>query len=163
MRMAFIILATTLLATTGQTDDTNSPAFQVRAVMKDVLAGKFRQGETGLVSGWIMTTEDGKQFHRATLQDQVVPLIAVGTEAVPELLKWLDHDEMHIRYIAHYSLDQITGEEPFFPHFATLEELRRKGWLKTAIAAWQDWYDSRKAKPNQVPEDTTRKLADPQH
>ena len=77
-----------------------------------------------------------------------MPLISIGPAAVPELLKWSEHDEMQIRYIAHYSLEEITGVSPFFPHFATLEELRSKGWLKASVEAWQDWYDSRKTKPN---------------
>ena len=150
MKMAFIILTTALLATTGWAEEKNSPAFIVQTIMKDIVGGKFRPGKPGAraVSGWVMTTETGKEVHRAILQDQAVPLISIGPDAVPELLKWLEHEQMHIRYIADYSLEQITGKNPIFPHFATLEELRSKGWLKTSVETWQGWYDANRAKPN---------------
>ena len=45
------------------------------------------------VSGWIMTTEVGVDFHRATLRRQADLICTVGEPAVPELVKWLSHDQ----------------------------------------------------------------------
>jgi hypothetical protein len=120
----------------------------VRERMGEIAAGKFRSIPSGPVSGWFMTNETGQVFHRSVLQAQGKEIIAVGADAVPELVKWLSHTHMHVRYIAHYCLEQITSEEPFFPHFATLKQLRSEGYLKEAVKRWSEWYAKNK-NPNQ--------------
>jgi hypothetical protein len=131
-------------AIAGEAASRTSP---VRGMMGEIAAGKFRCLPLGAVSGWFMTNETGQVFHRAVLQFQGKEIIAVGADAVPELLNWLSHTNMHVRYIAHYCLQQITGEEPYFPHFATLKQLRSDGYLKEAVKCWSEWYAKRK--PNQ--------------
>jgi hypothetical protein len=127
--------------------ENQSASEQVRAFMESVASGDLRPppghvpGEIRAVSGWKMTTERGKQYPRWKLNDQVAYLTPIGPDAVPELLRWLNHGQMEMRYIAAHSLKEISGEHPFFPTFATLQELREKGWLFKAVAVWQEWYD----------------------
>jgi len=131
-----------LLASVACTESTNATTIRVRAIMKDVEAGKLHTGPPGPFSGWIMTNEDGKPFHRSILQAQATPIIALGQDAVPELIKWVDHGEMQVRYVAKFSLEKITGVRPFFPTFATLQELRSKGWLEASVRSWTVWYEA---------------------
>ena len=91
------------------------------------------------VNGWIMTTESGKTFHRASLQRQAELFEVLGCDAVTDLIKWTHHDQMEIRYIANFSLTQITGLKPQIPTFATLQELHDGGWLADATATYENW------------------------
>lgn len=92
-----------------------------------------------LVSGWIMTTSSGDQLHRATLRRQSRLFDALGSAAVSDLLKWLDHDQIEIRYIAIVALRNITGMKPHFPHFATRQDLADHGWLADATEEYENW------------------------
>jgi hypothetical protein len=138
-------------------DEAESPTLRVRAAMKNVEAGKFLTPSGPVTSGWLMTNENHQVLQRSFLQAQGQAIIPVGAEAVPELIKWLDHRNMHVRYIAHYCLEQITGEEPYFPHFATLKQLRSEGYLKEAVKCWSEWYA--KKKPNQPPGANSRHVS----
>ncbi len=144
MRAIVTFLLWLSLAWCGVAGEAPPPASEVRALMSDIAAGKFREVPSGPVSGWFMTNETGQVFHRAELQAQGRPIIAIGADAVPELVNWLSHTNMHVRYIAHYCLERITGEEPYFPHFATLKQLRSEGYLKEAVRCWSAWYAKRK-------------------
>ncbi len=144
MRAIVTFLLWLCLTWCGVAGEEPPPAGEVRALMNDIAAGKFREVLSGPVSGWFMTNEAGQVFHRAELQAQGRPIIAIGADAVPELVKWLSHTNMHVRYIAHYCLEEVTGERPEFPHFATLKQLRSKGYLKEAVRCWSEWYAKRK-------------------
>lgn len=115
-----------------------------RSLMRRLEGGDAVAPPPELGSGWIMTNEKGAMFQRSFLMAQAGPLIALGPEAVPELLRWLENREMQIRYVAHVALEKITGLEPWFPHFATLEQLRSKGWLENSRNTWKDWYFRRR-------------------
>jgi len=116
-----------------------------RSRMGRIAAGEFigRKVE-GPVSGWVMTNEKGVEFQRSILVLQADALIPLGEEAVPELLRWLEHEEMQVRFIAHLALEKITGLDPHFPHFATLEQLRSRGLLEECRRAWREWYYRRR-------------------
>jgi hypothetical protein len=92
----------------------------------DMLAGSEALAEP--LSGWIMTTESGEQFSRSFLQRQAKSVIAFGPGAYGDLMKWVEHDQMEIRYIAVFSLEQTSGKRFGFPHFASLEEVQLAGW-----------------------------------
>lgn len=98
-----------------------------------------RAEELEIASGWLMTVESGELFHRSTLQRQAQIFDSLGKSAVPDLLKWLGHDQIEIRYIASYALERISGLNPQFPHFATLEELVINGWLAETRAEYENW------------------------
>jgi hypothetical protein len=114
-----------------------------RRLMQRFESGDFfvpAPDETVKQSGWEMTNEKGATFIRSTLDRQASRLVPIGREAVPELVRWLEHREMQIRYIAHKALEEITSQKPWFPHFTTLEELRAKGWLEESRKIWMSWY-----------------------
>jgi len=114
---------------------------KVRGIMKRLAEGDlFENPGIYVGSGWIMTNEKGASFQRSTLIFQAEKIIPFGKHAVPELVKWLEHGEMQIRYIAHVALEKITGLNPWFPHFASLEQLRTKGWLQQSREEWMNWY-----------------------
>ena len=95
------------------------------------------------VSGWIMTSGSGAQFHRATLQRQSQIFIPLGASVVPELVDWLDHEQIEIRFIASHTLEELTGLNPDFPHFATMDQLNEHGWLTNAREQYHEWFDQR--------------------
>jgi hypothetical protein len=93
-------------------------------------------GEYQVISGWVQPLPSGRQVHRQTLRDSADPVIALGPAAVPCLFKWAHHDDWHVRYIAIYSLEKITGidAEPG----ASDKDGREK-----SIAKWRAWWMDR--------------------
>ena len=98
-------------------------------------------------SGWIMTSSSGSQFHRAALQRQSQIFEPLGETAVPDLLNWLEHPQIEIRYIASYTLKQLTGLSPDFSAFATLEQLNQDGRLAGTRSKYENWLTSRQHHP----------------
>jgi len=88
-----------------------------------------------------MTLPSGKEISRTVLQEQAKPIIACGHFAVPYLFKWLKINNLPVRYIAIYSLGQITGLTPNTPYFATPESEKEHKYIEKAIVEWQKWYD----------------------
>jgi hypothetical protein len=74
-------------------------------------------GQVVNLDGWTMRLPGGQQVCRSELVMQCSALKPYGWRAVPELLKWLDHKEDYMRYIASRSLEEITGLHPTFYHF----------------------------------------------
>ena len=105
---------------------------------------KFRE-DTNLApqSGWLMTLSSGRKVSRSFLMFQADTIITFGKNAVPHLFKWVMNDNLSVRYIAIYSLQQITGLEPFTPYFdqEDAENNREK-----AIAIWKEWWENNKNK-----------------
>ena len=99
-------------------------------------------GPTGLQeeSGWEMSLPNGKTVLRSTLQAEARALIDIGPEAVPFLLEQATHENLALRYVALFALEQITGETPHVPYFARDDS---EGHLANAIAVWRAWYDAR--------------------
>ena len=116
------------------------------AIMEEFKKGNYIEDDAPMFgSGWMMTNENGAKHPRSFLNHQAEQkLIPLGKKAVPELVEWLDCDNMHIRYIAAYSLERITGKAPHFPYFATLDQHRDNGWLKDSREAWLNWYEKNK-------------------
>jgi hypothetical protein len=127
---------------------TLSPCARISRLLRQNRREYFRTrppNELLLISGWIQALPSGEMIHRATLQTQAQPIVGMGREAVPELLKWVQAPEWHVRYIAIYSLQEITGLEPYTPYFD--DEDREKNRPK-AIVVWKDWYDSQRPSGN---------------
>lgn len=100
-------------------------------LMRKFAAGNFpvRKVDDGVQrTGWIMISESGKQFYRGNLQFYAQELIDIGPTACPSLVKWVEHPQMEIRYIAVYSLEKISGNEIGLPTFATLKEVKEQKW-----------------------------------
>ena len=111
-----------------------------RLMVRLWLGGYFKATSLAPGNGWMMKNEQGDTMQRSFLVFQAKNIIPLGKHAVPELLRWIDNENMHIRYITQYALEEITGLEPYFPHFATLEEHRQKGWLEDSRTTWNRWY-----------------------
>ncbi|MFH1227565.1 MAG: HEAT repeat domain-containing protein [Planctomycetota bacterium] len=114
-------------------------------LFNDFLNEKFIEySGLSVCSGWVITLPSGRTVVRSFLDDQAAPIIAYGPEAVPHLFKWLKIDNISVRYIAIYSLQQITGVKPYTPYFATQKEDEEKKFIEKAIPVWQEWYDKYK-------------------
>jgi hypothetical protein len=116
--------------------------------INDVINGIFLRLATGelaeitnpLQDGWQVDLPSGRTVSRSILQTEAESLIKMGPDAVPHLLPWVMHDNPGLRYVAVYSLEQITGEKPYLPYFdqTDLEENRPR-----AIKVWKTWYETR--------------------
>jgi hypothetical protein len=88
------------------------------------------------------------------LQEQANIIINLGQDVVPELIKWVGHEEMQVRYVASFSLEKITGVKQCFSAFATLKELQSKEGLGASVRSWSNWYEARptvKVLPAEIP------------
>jgi hypothetical protein len=136
-------IATALLLSIAHSVAQSSEDLFVRFEKGDFFALTTTNGVIA-VSGWKMTSEDGKTYHRAELKRQVDELVKLGMEAVPSALKRLEHPHMHIRYIAAEALSQITKQNPTWYSFGTPGEPfnGNKNWSSDAIAEWKAWYEA---------------------
>jgi len=100
-------------------------------------------GQVVILDGWTMRLPGGKQVSRSGLVMQCSALKPYGWRAVPELLKWLDHREDYMRYIASRSLEDITGLHPTFYHFGQPHEPfgSDRDWFDKAKNTWSTWYE----------------------
>ena len=94
-------------------------------------------------SGWVMALPSGEKVPRSFLQRQAGPVIECGPEAVPHLFPWARSDQLYIRYIALYSLEQITGKKPHVSYFATDPQ---NSQLEQAIETWRKWWENQREK-----------------
>jgi hypothetical protein len=113
---------------------------EIDALMRDCVQGK-PHGESAayMGGGWRMTLPSGVEIDRNGLQILfAAPIIEYGPEAVPHLLKWAMNDNRAIRYIAVYSLEQITGVKSKVGYFQSRNADHR--WER-AIDAWKRWWE----------------------
>lgn len=118
----------------------------VNAVFEALAQGRLSRPETGPVDGWQTTLPGGLEVARSTLQAEARPLIALGADAVPHLLPWVQHANAAIRYVAVFALGEITGERPRVSYFDN--DLAQ--W-DDPIAAWRRWYEQHAAAPPGAP------------
>ena len=111
----------------------------------DRLMNRFVQGDfpdepvsyTG--GGWSMTLPDGRLMDRNGLRTVfAVRVIDCGVNAVPHLFKWVMHDNLAMRYIAAYSLEQITGIRCNIIWFDQKDASQQR---ENAVARWQQWWN----------------------
>jgi hypothetical protein len=108
---------------------------------------EFREWPDGSLvrSGWIFALPSGRGIQRCTLQEQAGPIIALGKDTVPHLLKWVRAPEWHVRYISRYSLQKITGLKPPVPLF---NDIDRQKLEHSAVVIWKSWYESQPREKN---------------
>lgn len=92
-----------------------------------------------LMSGWMMTLASGRKVSRSFLQAQADPIIKCGRAAVPVLCRWVMSDDLHVRYIAVYSLQKITRLHPFVGYF---DKEDKDHYREKAIAEWMRWAEN---------------------
>ncbi|MGB0384085.1 MAG: hypothetical protein ACPGWR_04595 [Ardenticatenaceae bacterium] len=107
---------------------------EVDALFCRLTAGKLSVKGPRLESGWEMCLPAGQVVYRSTLQAEARPLIAQGKEAVPYLFGWVMNENLALRYVALYALQQITGKKPYVSYF-------KKGTeeCSQAIEVWREW------------------------
>ena len=107
---------------------------EVDALFCRLAAGKLSVKGPRLESGWEMCLPDGQIVYRSRVQAEARPLIARGQKAVPYLFGWVMSDNLALRYVALYALQQITGKKPYVSYF-------KKGTeeCSQAIEVWREW------------------------
>jgi hypothetical protein len=127
---------------------TPEPSDQQRARVADEVDRIFerlvsgRLGDTAPdASGWEMTLPSGLAVTRSTLQAEAQPLVRLGVDAVPALLRWAQDEQPALRYVATFALEEITEQRPFVRHFA---EGSHDADRERAIRAWRAWYDAQR-------------------
>ena len=98
-------------------------------IMEKYAGGEFERPRASiLVSGWQMKTTGGKSFARSQLQGYAKNVIKLGPSACKDLLKYIEHDDMVVRYIAVYSIEETLNIDLPFPWFSTLEQVKENQW-----------------------------------
>lgn len=117
-------------------------------VMKKFARADFeKDGIPPLMHGPSFKDSRGKRLHEKFLKTQSdKKLIPLGKHAVPELVQWLDHDEIYIRFIAKYALEKITGIDNKTHQYPINEEPYSVGWFKEIKEKWLTWYEKNKDK-----------------
>ena len=111
---------------------------QVDTVFRRLAAGETSPpAEFAESSGWETTLPSGERVLRSTLEAEAKPLIALGPDAVPDLLAWVTYENAALSYVAIYALREITGERPYVPYFDLTDA---EGHRKKAIEIWRKWY-----------------------
>ncbi len=110
-----------------------SVAFVFRQLMEE----GFDVSSSEPDSGWQMSLPSGKVVLRSNLQAVAQPLIDLGPDAVPLLLPWVESEELALRYVAIYTLQQISGEQPYLLYFMQGDT---EGHQAEAIEVWRKWY-----------------------
>jgi HEAT repeat protein len=64
----------------------------------------------------------------------------LGPEALPHLLKWVSHENLAVRYVAAYSLEQLTSIKAEIVWFDRKDAEQRR---ERAIARWGSWWETR--------------------
>jgi hypothetical protein len=106
-------------------------------------AGELDASKSPIQDGWETPLPTGRTVARSVLQEAAAPLVALGPDAVPELLPHVAEANAALRYVAIHALEEITGERPGLGYFDPQdEELRRR-----AIATWRQWYETRAISP----------------
>lgn len=125
---------------------------EVNAVFCRLAAGELSDSGARLESGWEMSLPTGRIVSRERLQAEAAPLIVLGQSAIPDLFSWVMNQNLALRYVALYALQQISGETPSVPYFKpdATEECSR------AIEVWQKWYKARTIDKSRTPRQTKR-------
>lgn len=111
-------------------------AEKVEMVFRRLASGNFSKSRDLEESGWEMQLPSGRVVARSMLQAEARPLIAHGREAVLHLLPWAMAENLALRYVALYALEQITGQKGDVSYFD--EDPPAK-----AIEMWRKWYEGR--------------------
>jgi hypothetical protein len=112
---------------------------KVDEVFRKLAAGEISPSAPGVESsGWETTLPSGKRVVRSVLEAEAKPLIALGPEAVPDLLPWVTNVNAALGYVAIHALQEITGERPYVPYFDLTDA---EGHRKKAIEVWRKWHE----------------------
>jgi hypothetical protein len=117
--------------------------------VKDAVSSIFERLDTGHISrtdsitqsGWETSLPSGTIVTRSVLQAEAAALIALGRDAVPDLLPHVMNDNAAHRYVAIYALEQITGEKPYLTYFDQADHEQNR---PRAIETWRRWYEAGK-------------------
>lgn len=113
-------------------------------VFRRLERGEMSPRELSLDDGWEATLPGGQRVTRSQLQGEARPLIALGIDAIPELIRWADVRNPALRYVATFTLAQLTGLHPELRHF---DDDDTDGARARALADWRIWYISHASPP----------------
>ena len=122
------------------TESTISVKDEVARIFQRLKMGELSQTDTTPQSGWEIPLPSGRIVTRSTLQAEARVLMALGSDAVPHLLPHVMNDNLALRYVAIYTLEQITGEKPYLPYFDQADHGKNR---PRAIEVWRRWYEAR--------------------
>ena len=155
MLLAVPVLAATnaTTATTNATDIASDKEVTavVEHIMKTLESGVLlvtAQPGQSRAGSWMLPHPSDKYASVVISGMQCSAITPYGWRAVPELLKWLDHKEAFMRYIASESLVSITGLHPTFYVFGTPHETFNgdRDWFEKAKSTWSSWYEDLRRK-----------------
>ncbi len=145
---------------TGTSTDAAEIKAEIISVMEGIEKGNFIYPdniESYAMGGSFIKDSKGNEYQTGELNIQGWTIADnYGKEAVPVLLKWLNHKEKYIRHICDTALRKITGVTPSplkNHHIKDAGEIIRENnkWQKDKIKAWQEWYDINKGNDGWTP------------
>jgi hypothetical protein len=85
-------------------------------------------------NGWTMKNLKGQGLSRSDLQYMAEPLISMGRPAVPQLMRWVEDEDITIQYIARYSLKAITNVDGDWEGWVRNSSIRTEVALSIFVA-----------------------------
>lgn len=118
---------------------TNAVKDNVNKLFERIIAGNLQNFSPRIESGWEMTLPSGEIVTRSTLQAEAQTAIDLGICAIPYLIPFVTNENIAIRYVAIFALEQITGEKASVPYFNREIANTKVGH---AIQRWLIWYNN---------------------
>jgi len=118
---------------------TNTVKDDVNKLFERIIAGNLQNLRPRIESGWEMTLPSGEIVARSTLQAEAQIAINLGICAIPFLIPFVTDENIAIRYVAIFALEQITGEKASVPYFNREIASTKVGH---AIQRWLTWYNN---------------------
>jgi hypothetical protein len=107
--------------------------------IRPYVPGLVRRNEKFTSEGGVMVRlPSGNEVKTDFLKRQAKPVIELGPQSVPYLTKWVRSDNVGVRYIAIYSLEEITNIRPLIYHMRPSKNWRDE---EGAIQEWMNWWE----------------------
>lgn len=136
------LFASRKLAFNGHLQGDPLLARKVDDLFNSFVQGEFREPVGGyLCGGPRMFLPTGAKVDARFLELAARPVISLGQDAVPQVLKWVRYDNEAIRFLAVCSLEEITGIKSEGGYL-----LRDKAAREEAIVTWATWWQNSRKK-----------------
>jgi hypothetical protein len=144
-----LILTLALAALRACAADSAKPS-SVDAIMQQYMLRIPEPRNISEANGPALPDKHGKYYTLTNLAGAAEQLVRLGVPAVADLLKYLDHDDFKIRFIAASALSDITGVHSHGLRVSDIQDVGSPGHagLKAAFREWHERAEGTWAQPD---------------